>query len=197
MVYDALVFVRRCQNWADDPKDRDARFDDGGFFFLPDDPTRNKPGEAGIDRNGKVRYRSYGSATADGLRVLLRFAADSSDFERISAAQRWLNRHFSASQHPGHYPPEREFLRQSVYYYYSASVGEILGMRENRTFVRESMGDYPKMAGDLAENLLRMQRGDGSWRNSAVDVREDDPLVATTLAIRALVGCKCPLRQVL
>src|SRR5205807_5753523 len=64
----AGVFVRRCQNWADNCELRDSRFDDGGFFFLPDDPTRNKAGEAGTDRTGRTRFVSYGSTTADGLR---------------------------------------------------------------------------------------------------------------------------------
>src|SRR5262249_23455066 len=32
----ALVFVRRCQNCAEDPQEREADYDDGGFFFIYD-----------------------------------------------------------------------------------------------------------------------------------------------------------------
>jgi hypothetical protein len=38
--------------------------------------------------------------------------------------------------------------------------------------------------------LLKRQRDDGSWSNPAVLVREDDPLVATSLAMRALADCR-------
>ena len=42
----------------------------------------------------------------------------------------------------------------------------------------------------LAEELLRRQHSDGSWVNDAVEVREDDPLVATPLAAGALAVCR-------
>ena len=63
----ALGFVVRCQNFADDRRAADPAFDDGGFFFTPTDPVRNKAGVAGTDRRGREPYHSYGSATADGL----------------------------------------------------------------------------------------------------------------------------------
>ena len=56
----------RCQNFAMEGPEADPAFDDGGFFFTPTDPVRNKAGAAGTDRRGQVRYHSYGSATADG-----------------------------------------------------------------------------------------------------------------------------------
>ena len=67
----ALGFVVRCQNFAEE-QEAAPTFDDGGFFFTPTDPVRNKAGVAGADRRGHERYHSYGSATADGLRALLR-----------------------------------------------------------------------------------------------------------------------------
>jgi hypothetical protein len=68
----ALVFIERCQNVAEDARAGDPRYDDGGFFFSMTDPVRNKAGVAGTDQHGRTRYHSYGSATADGLRALLR-----------------------------------------------------------------------------------------------------------------------------
>src|SRR5437899_2627680 len=61
----AKGFVERCQNFGDE-----QAFDDGGFFFIYDDGVRNKAGVAGRDRQGRERYLSYGSTTADGLRAL-------------------------------------------------------------------------------------------------------------------------------
>jgi hypothetical protein len=42
----------------------------------------------------------------------------------------------------------------------------------------------------LARVLIARQQEDGSWRNTAVDLREDDPLVATPLAASALAICR-------
>src|SRR5208337_3289260 len=38
----ALVFVKRCQNYSEEIKNEASLFDDGGFFFIYDDPVRNK-----------------------------------------------------------------------------------------------------------------------------------------------------------
>ncbi len=39
---------------------------------------------------------------------------------------------------------------------------------------------------ELAEELLRRQRPDGSWSNHYTDAMEDDPLIATPFAAAAL-----------
>jgi hypothetical protein len=39
----------------------------------------------------------------------------------------------------------------------------------------------------VAQGLQRTQRGDGSWSNPENLVKEDDPLIATPFAIRALL----------
>jgi hypothetical protein len=175
----ALVFVKRCQNWNDDEALRDARLDDGGFYFIVDDPQRNKAGEAGKDAAGIVRYASYGSATADGLRALAACGMKG-DQPRMEAAQRWLVEHFSAGQHPGGYVAARAHLRPAVFYYYCASV--------SRAF--SEMAGPAGWAEEMGHELLVRERLDGSWSNSVVDVREDDPLVATPLAMRGLAVCR-------
>src|SRR5262249_44743872 len=65
----ALTFVKRCQNLSSSDSSEE-RFDDGGFYFIQGDSVRNKAGSSGTDSGGRVRYASYGSATADGLRAL-------------------------------------------------------------------------------------------------------------------------------
>jgi hypothetical protein len=81
----SLAFVQTCQNHGD------AKFDDGGFFQMADDPARNKAGIAGIDDEGKTRYKSYTSATADGLRALL-LCGESPDSPRVRTATEWLQK---------------------------------------------------------------------------------------------------------
>jgi squalene-hopene/tetraprenyl-beta-curcumene cyclase len=169
----ALVFVRRCQNYADDPARREP-FDDGGFFFIYADPVRNKAGVAGRDASGRERFASYGSMTADGLRCLLACGLADDD-GRVMAARRWLEDHFTAATNPGRFPADRRSVQAATYFYYAWSVTRALSGRD---------------FGRLAEELARRQRPDGSWANEAVEVREDDPIVATALAAGALAGCR-------
>jgi len=179
----AMAFVRRCQNFSDAPAG--SPFDDGGFHFIQGDGARNKAGVAGRTA-GRERYRSYGSATADGLRALLACGRPPGD-ARVAAARRWLEQHFRADAHPGAYPPEREALRGAVYYYYARSAARALRLGG----AVEAGG--ARWAEALAEELLRRQRGDGSWASTAEAQREDDPLVATSLAAAALAECRLAL----
>jgi squalene-hopene/tetraprenyl-beta-curcumene cyclase len=185
-VQTALVFVRRCQNFADEGADRDAKFDDGGFYFIHDDPVRNKAGVAGTDHTGRTRFASYGSATADGLRAL-QLCGLSDDDPRVAAAWSWLDRHFDADSHPGDYALDRQAARPAVYFYYCYSFLEAVA-------AANSPGPAPanttRWAAAIADALLARQRPDASWKNDAVDVREDDPLIATALAASTLVRCR-------
>ena len=104
----------------------DARFDDGGFFFIPTDPLQNKAGIAGKDSRGRTRFHSYGSMTADGLRALIRCGLPP-DHPRVVAARKWLEAHFSVEHVPGVYEPDRKVLRDATYYYWCWSVAHALG----------------------------------------------------------------------
>lgn len=150
-------FVERCR-----------RADDGGLFFSPAEPGANK---AGSDAAGP---RAYGSMTADGLRALLRLGRPPSD-PAVVGASRFLVEHFEAARNPGAFPPGDEVRRASSYFYWTwtaAHAARHLGRRD--------------WAEALAGELLKRQRVDGSWRNDATEMREDDPLVATSFALAAL-----------
>jgi squalene-hopene/tetraprenyl-beta-curcumene cyclase len=182
----ALVFVKRCQNYADEPGRRDPAFDDGGFFFIYDDAVRNKAGLAGKDRFGRERFASYGSATADGFSCLLACGVADND-ARVGAARRWLVSHFDPANHPGKYAEGREADRNAVYYYYSRSVAPTLPRLSH-----DQPGRPPAAvmrAKSLADELLRWQREDGSWANDLPSQRENDPLIATAEAVEALETC--------
>src|SRR5207302_11003769 len=103
----ALAFIRRCQNYSDDPTKADPQFDDGGFFFIPNDAAKNKAGIAGTDRFGRVRYHSYGSMTSDGIRALIQCGLPRSD-PRVLHAYLWLEENFRADHHPGTGARDRE-----------------------------------------------------------------------------------------
>src|SRR5439155_8988109 len=108
-------------NYIDEPNATEPDYDDGGFFFIYGDPVRNKAGVAGNNRAGHERYRSYGSTTADGLRALLASGLPP-DHPRVRAAVGWLEKHFSADEHPGRYTEGREANQPAVYFYYCHSV---------------------------------------------------------------------------
>jgi hypothetical protein len=183
----ALVFVKRCQNYADDAAPRETAFDDGGFFFIYDDPVRNKAGVAGKDRSGRERFASYGSATADGLGALLACGVPH-DAPRVIAARRWLETHFDAATHPGPYAGDREANREAVYFYYCQSLAHaltVLGAEE-----LDTPAGRVRWAEVVAEELLKRQRADGSWANDLLPQRENDPLVATSEAVEALALCR-------
>ncbi len=183
----ALIFVKRCQNFSDDPSLSDARFDDGGFYFIPDDALQNKAGIAGKDSFGRERFHSYGTMTADGLRALLQCGLPK-DHPRVIAAREWLEHHFSVSQNPGNFNSDREVLRNATYYYWVWSVAHAF----DRSGIRqiEQQNETVFWAEKLAEELMRRQKDDGSWINSFTDAREDDPLVATPWAASALDICR-------
>ncbi len=150
------------------------------------DAVRNKAGIVGIDHAGRERFASYGSATADGLRALA-LCGLPPDHPRVVAAWNWLRQNFSATVHPGHYEPGREAARNSLYYYYCHSLAEVLDRQPPSADLDI---DPQEWAGQIATQLIQRQREDGSWSNPAVDVREDDPLVATAFALRALAACR-------
>jgi hypothetical protein len=187
----ALAFLKRQQNFNDDPGRRDPAYDDGGFYFIYDDGARNKAGPAGKDSAGRQRFHSYGSTTADGVRGLVACGVPATD-PRLGAALQWLDARFRADQHPGIYLKEREALRDSVYYYYAWSLAEALHSLRI-TGVQTPTGKLP-WAEALADELIRRQGKQGSWTNPASAQREDDPLVATSMAMSALAICRTSLR---
>jgi hypothetical protein len=175
----ARMFVERCQNYSREEISYSSSFDDGGFFFIANDPVRNKAGVAGNDATGRDRYASYGSTTADGIRALRACGVSEAD-PRLRAARTWLERFFRPDSHPGSYAGDREVNREALYYYYAYSVSRAL----------RSEGDDLRRRENLVEALVARQGANGAWLNSAVAVREDDPLVATSFAVLALAACR-------
>jgi squalene-hopene/tetraprenyl-beta-curcumene cyclase len=184
---DALVFVMRCQNFSDDPDREDEQFDDGGFFFAPEDSASSKAGVAGTDRFGRTRLHSYGSMTCDGLRAMLACGLPV-NHPRVMAARGWIERHFSVLTNPGTFAADREPIRDATYFYYCWSVAHALDRLGADEF--DAPAGRVRWAQVLADELIGRQQVDGSWRNDRSDGREDDPLVAAPFAAAALAICR-------
>ena len=157
---------------------------DGGFYFIYDDPVRNKAGVRGQDAAGRPRFASYGSTTADGLRALL-LCGRPADDPRARAARGWLVAHFRPGTHPGAYVERHEPNRLAVHFYYCASLA--------RAFRQVPGPDG--WAAALAEDLIGRQQADGSWANPVQAQREDDPVPATSLVVIALANCRAVLTK--
>ncbi len=161
----ALPFVGSCQNFSGSAA---GPFDDGGFFFTPGDPVRNKAGIAG--RDSTVRFHSYGSATCDGVQAL-RACGLAEGHPRLRAALGWLRAHSNGIEHSGAWPRERRAGRESLRYYHAQGLAAV-GVDSQRRA--------------LAQDLRAAQAPDGSWTGLAPGSCEDEPVLATAFAVRAL-----------
>jgi hypothetical protein len=163
----ALVFVERCQNF-DPTLPAQA---DGGFFFSTTEFDTNKAGHDG------KRFRSYGTTTADGILALLA-ARRPVDDPHISAAVRWLTAHHRDMEVPGFTGAAFQRWPRGLSFYYTSATAQVF------RYLRIEAGS------GLAGGLKTTQRPDGSWANPENLVKEDDPLIATGFAVRALVALR-------
>jgi hypothetical protein len=172
----ALPFVEKCQNYSPDAADP---FSDGGFFFAIGDPIRNKAGIAGSDAEGQQRFRSYGSATCDGLLALQRCGLPDNDPRQLAAVV-WLTRNVQGMEHGGAWPRTRLSARESLTFYFAQSLAEVIATSpaHHSPLVNESRS--------LALGLCARQEANGSWVGEAPESCEDDAIVATAFAIRTL-----------
>jgi hypothetical protein len=155
----AQVFVERCQNSGAD----------GGFFFSTTEFETNKAGHDG------KQFRSYGTTTADGILALVAIGRPSDD-AHILAAKQWLAGHHHDMSVPGFVGVAyQRWPRGLAFYYAAASTEAFRALQANP-------------GGRVAQGLERAQRPDGSWINAENLVKEDDPLIATPFAVRALAA---------
>jgi hypothetical protein len=134
---------------------------DGGFRFSTVNLETNKAGETDSG------FASYGTATADGV-IALRAAGVSETDDRLRRAIAWLQERHQPDQVPGFDAQSpRQTWADGLRFYYAAAVS--------------------KAAPGLPLTLPE-QDSDGSFRNPSNLVKEDDPLIATPFAIRALMA---------
>jgi hypothetical protein len=163
MVQAARTFVERCQDHAGD----------GGFAYAPTADWR--AGKAGMTDTKPPRARSYGTTTADGLRALLA-AGLPPDHARVRAALAWLVQRAHDVRVPGLVEAAPE-LEPSLRLYWLQTWARTLPFVDAATAARWRPA--------IAAALATFQQPDGSYRNPANAMKEDDPLVATALGLFA------------
>jgi Tol biopolymer transport system component len=161
---------------------------DGGFFFSPVVLVANKALWEGPGRDHDAYFRSYSTATADGVLALCaleepeesrspsRFRSHYELDRQKAAAAKWLDEHWQvdvAGIPAGVPEPWVDALR-----YYNLAV-----MCEAATALKIA----PRKLAPFAERLLSLQLPDGHFVNlDSTLMKEDDPVLATTLALTAL-----------
>jgi hypothetical protein len=99
------------------------------------------------------------------------------DDERLQAAQQWLRTH-PALDHPQGIPPDHPEQWQQVLFYYHVAA---------RAAVYHALNWPGNWRQELIALLATRQRSDGSFVNPyGAPNKEDDPLLATALAVEAL-----------
>jgi hypothetical protein len=101
----------------------------------------------------------------------------------MRAAFEWLRRHAAGARHSGDWPAERSDERESLRYYHAQAFAAVLALAA-------ALPEYNAWANKqrcaLTIDLIAAQRSDGAWSGACPHSFEDDPLVATAFAVRAL-----------
>jgi len=160
----AKAYVLRCQQ------------SDGGFAFTCEPASLNN--KAAFLDEKLTQPRSYATATCDGIRGLIACGAKATD-DPMAKALTWLVKRPGLDVVPGFetLPPEAGWHRGLRYYYY-ASLARILP--------HFAASDQDARRTALHKHVVSLQRDDGLWQNESDRMRENDPLIATALAIVAL-----------
>ncbi len=179
----AREFLSRCQNYQ--PRaDLVVPLDDGGFFF---NPRSSKAGEVHLPGN-KTRFRSYGSTTCDGLRGLL-VAGTPKEDPAVRSALAWLSRNYTLRENPGFVQSAPLPYWVGIFFYYYWGLTRALDCLQEET-VTGPDGTVHYWAREAADWLCNLQRSDGSWANEVNIMEENDPLVATPMALLSLAAAQ-------
>jgi len=173
----ALVFVSRCQNLESQSNTTPfaSKVNDGGFYYTP---AAGGSSPAGKEDNGGLR--SYGSMTYTGLRSMI-YAGVGPDDPRVKAATQWIKKHYTLEENPG--------MGQGGLYYYYHTYAKALDALKSAKFV-DGQGVEHTWKRELAEQLLKRQKENGSWVNSEKRWMEGDPNLVTAYALLTLAHCQ-------
>jgi hypothetical protein len=161
--------------WPEDAPPTDADRErppfDGGFYFSPVVLAANKGRFDG-------HWRSYATATCDGVLALLA-AGQPRDGQRVAAAVAWLEAHGEVDYPSGVPKDHPEPWGEAIRFYHFAARAEAL----------RQLGAPAEKRLALAAAVAALQRADGSFVNDASPLmKEDDPTLATALAVTALAN---------
>ncbi len=149
---------------------------DGGFYFSPVVPAANKGGVEPARGGVGAYFRSYATATCDGVLALLS-AGVRRDDERVLATRRWLERHPRLDYPEGVPRDDPNRFGDAIHFYHLAVRAEAY----------DALGWSGNWRAEMTALLAACQRKDGSFINDQSHLmKEDDPLLCTALAVVVL-----------
>ncbi len=184
----ARRFLFKCQGVRPTADEATQRRLDGGFAFSP---RESKVTPIPLD-NDDVVYPSYGSATADGLRTLLTLGV-ARDHDRTRAAVDWFRKNFSVATNPGFASDAVVPYSRAIRFYYLHGLARALGAFGERPLATD--GRPRRWAREILGQLVFAQRADGSFANDEPTMGEDDPVLATALALLAAEASRQALTE--
>jgi hypothetical protein len=169
--------LERARRWAE----RCQQLRDGGFWFSPDPTSINH--KAGWEDDEQTKPKTYASATADGLRCL-RYSAPAGfrgEDKAIAAAEKYLAEHKDVEHVPGFETPAdiNGWAMGLRFYYYQSLLKAIAPVKADWATERRAA---------VRKQVVKLQQKDGRWQNDSARMREDDPLIASALAVIALAS---------
>lgn len=171
----AIEFIQNCQNRPETNKApwvSTDKADAGGFVYSPGE-TRGKDVKT---PDGRTALRSYGSISYAGMLSFIYAGLDKSD-PRVKAVMQWLSENYTLDENPG-------LGAEGLYYYYHTMAKALAVAKVD--FLKTKDGKTIDWRADLAEKLLNLQQGDGSWANSAGRWMESDNTLTTSYILMAL-----------
>jgi squalene-hopene/tetraprenyl-beta-curcumene cyclase len=174
-IQNALIFVGRCQN-LESPHNTTpfaAKINDGGFYYAP---IANDDAEDPVTGG----LRSYGAMSYSGLKSMI-FAGVTKDDPRVKAVVKWIGKHYDLKTHPGQ-------GEAGLFYYYLTFAKALDALGQDT--IADDKGEQHDWRKDLAAELARRQKADGSWINTNAQWMEGDPNLCTAFSLLALSYAK-------
>ncbi len=176
----ALVFVSRCQNFESEHNTTGlaAKNPDGGFYY-----TAASGGVSMAGQTSDGGLRSYGSMTYAGLKSMI-YAGVGPDDPRVKAAFAWVQKYYNVEANPG-MPGKGD---AGLYYYYHTFAKALDAMKLD--VIQDANGVKHYWRNELAAEILKRQRPDGSWINGNARWLEGEPSLVTGYALLTLAYCR-------
>jgi squalene-hopene/tetraprenyl-beta-curcumene cyclase len=185
---DAVAFVEACQNRSENATVvgmlaafNMAPLEDGGVKYTPIAQSEKElvvelPG-------GKKGAPSSGSMTYTGLLTFI-YAGVHKDDPKVQAAYDWIRSHYTLEENPGLRREKPGSGQQGLYYYFHTFAKALDAYGE--ATLKTADGAMKKWAEDLAAELARLQKPDGSWINENDRWMEGDPRLVTAFGAMSL-----------
>ncbi len=163
---------KRRQPLIDTTKNKKVPFD-GGFYYSSVLLSANKAHQEPETAEYQAYFRSYATATSDGLLSLLA-SGEKKESESVQSALKWLLK-YNNLNYPEGIPTDEENGWNLVMVFYHVAV---------RSEVYQLLQPQGNWKGDMIAFLQKRQREDGSFSNpDGARNKEDDPFLATTFAV--------------